>query len=474
MRYLYVFLLLVSFQSFAQTQQSRSALEAEKKKNQERINEVKKVLSQTQKEKKVSMSEARLIQQQIENQEKRISLAQEDFELIQKEMAFNAVAQDSLRRELVVLQKEYSEIVVREAKNSSKLTKMGFLFSSGSVTELFMRYKYLKQYSENRRGKFDTMKALTETLKKRREELAQGKVRQTVVIQQVSDDKKGLDELKQKQDKVVKELTSKEGELRTELKKQQQALNRLNSVISVAIAKERAARKAEEEARAREAARLKAEEKARETARIREADRLKEAERLKAEAAKKAETSKAEVPKKEEPPVITKKEEPKVETPVRTSPTPRAERVEAPTRAEVATVATGKFSAAKNRLGWPASGFVSTKFGVRDHAVLKGIKVDNHGIDIRTSPGAEVRAVFEGVVLDVSEIPGLNFVVAIQHGDYYTVYANLATVAIRPNQKVTGREIIGTVAEKDGVPEINFQVWHNYTKLNPELWLGTK
>ena len=137
-------------------------------------------------------------------------------------------------------------------------------------------------------------------------------------------------------------------------------------------------------------------------------------------------------------------------------------------------MATGKFSAAKNRLSWPASGFISSKFGVRDHAVLKGIKVDNHGVDIRTAPGAEVRAVFEGVVLDISEIPGLNYVVAVQHGDYYTVYANLASVAVRVNQKVTGREIIGTVAEKDGVPEINFQVWHNFTKLNPELWLGSK
>ena len=104
----------------------------------------------------------------------------------------------------------------------------------------------------------------------------------------------------------------------------------------------------------------------------------------------------------------------------------------------------------------------------------KGIKVDNHGVDIRTSPGAEVRAVFEGEVLDITEIPGLNVVGAIQHGDYYTDYANLASVAEKKKKKVTGREIIGTVAEKDGVPEINFQVWHNFTKLNPELWLGSK
>jgi septal ring factor EnvC (AmiA/AmiB activator) len=467
MRFIFIILLFISFQNFAQTQQSRAALEAEKKKNQERINEVKKVLNQTSKEKKASMSEARAIQQQIENQEKKISLANEDLNLIQREMAENEASQEKLRSELSVLQKEYSEIIVREAKNSGKLTKMGFLFSSNSVTELFMRYKYLKQYSENRKNKFEKMKSLTDSLKKRRAELAESRNRQTSVVQQVSEDKKGLDGLKQKQDAIVKELTSKEGQLRTELKKQEDALRRLNSVISIAIAKERAARKAEEEARAKEAARKK------------EAERLaaaKEAERVRAAEAARKKTAAAASSK--EDPVVSKKEE--VETPApkpeppKTEPSKPVVKVEAPTRTEVATVATGKFSAAKNRLSWPASGFISSKFGPKDHAVLKGIKVDNHGVDIRTSPGAEVRAVFEGEVLDITEIPGLNFVVAIQHGDYYTVYANLASVAVRQNQKVTGREIIGTVAEKDGVPEINFQVWHNFTKLNPELWLGSK
>lgn len=448
MRLTFILLLLAASSVFGQTQKSRAALEAEKKENLQRIEEVKKILGQTQKERRTSLSQAQTLQRQIENQEKKISLAQQDLDLIQKEMAENLAAQDTLRNELGTLQKEYAETIVREAKNSNKLTRLGFLFSSTSVTELFMRYKYLKQYAENRKGKFEKIKHLTEALKKRQTELAASKTRQTNVIAQVSEDKKGLDDLKTKQDAIVKELTSKEGQLKTELKKQQDALRRLNSVISVAIAKERAARKAEEEARAREEARRKAAEVAR-----LEAER-KEADRRKAEAAGKP-VEEAPAPKP-----APKKEETR---------TPSA-----PTRTEVATVATGKFSAAKNRLSWPANGFIAGKFGVRDHAVLKGIKVDNHGVDIRTAPGAEVRAVFEGVVLDISEIPGLNYVVAVQHGDYYTIYANLASVAVRVNQKVTGREIVGTVAEKDGVPEINFQVWHNYTKLNPELWLGPK
>jgi murein DD-endopeptidase MepM/ murein hydrolase activator NlpD len=119
-------------------------------------------------------------------------------------------------------------------------------------------------------------------------------------------------------------------------------------------------------------------------------------------------------------------------------------------------------------------GFISDKFGVKNHPVLKDLKIDNNGVDIQASPNAAVSAVFEGIVLDISQIPGLNNVVAIQHGDYYTVYANLQNVNVSINQRVTLRQQIGTVAYKDGSPEINFQIWHNFSKLNPEPWLGSK
>ena len=427
--------------AFAQTAKSRSELEAEKKRNLERIEEVKKVLGQTQKDKKVSMSEALTIQRQIRNHEKKISLANEELDLIKSEIQQNQKAQDSLKSELSGLQKEYARIIVRESKNSSKLNKIGFLFSSHSVTEMFIRYKYLKQYAESRKMKLAKIQQLNTDLEKRRNELSHKRENQSQVVTQISTDKKELDKLKVSQDKVVKELSTKEKQLKTELQKQQQALNRLNSSIAVVIAKEQAKRKAEEEAR--KAAELKT--------------KLAE-ERLKTTTAPKTTTT----PEK----TVAIAEE-------KAAPT-KTMAPAAPTRTEVATVASGKFSAAKKKLAWPASGFVASKFGVSNHAVLKGIKVDNHGIDIRTAPQASVKAVFEGTILDISEIPGLNNVIVVQHGDYYTVYANLSTVAVKVNQKVKGQDILGTAAEKDGAPEINFQVWHNFTKLDPEDWLAPR
>lgn len=133
------------------------------------------------------------------------------------------------------------------------------------------------------------------------------------------------------------------------------------------------------------------------------------------------------------------------------------------------------FANNKKRLPWPVqSGFISDRFGVKNHPVLAGVKIDNNGIDIQTPNNATVRTVFDGTVMDISDIPGLGKVVTIQHGDYYTVYANLEQVFVTPNQAVNAKETIGTAGIKDGVRQINFQIWNQFQRQNPELWLTNR
>ncbi|MFB0946162.1 MAG: M23 family metallopeptidase, partial [Spirosomataceae bacterium] len=90
------------------------------------------------------------------------------------------------------------------------------------------------------------------------------------------------------------------------------------------------------------------------------------------------------------------------------------------------------------------------------------------------SVGATVHAVFDGTVMDITDIPGLNRVVAIQHGEFFTIYANLQQVFISSGQQVSMNQTIGTAATVEGITEINFQVWKSTSRLNPELWLVRK
>ncbi|MDQ3395013.1 MAG: peptidoglycan DD-metalloendopeptidase family protein, partial [Bacteroidota bacterium] len=138
-----------------------------------------------------------------------------------------------------------------------------------------------------------------------------------------------------------------------------------------------------------------------------------------------------------------------------------------------AAMLSASFEGNKSKLLWPvASGFISNKFGKQPHPILKGVEVDNLGVGIQTNKGEEVRSVFDGKVKAVASVPGMNNVVIVQHGEYHTVYARLKTVNVKTGQDVKSKEILGAVyTDKDGITELQFQVWKNDQKLDPQTWL---
>ena len=146
--------------------------------------------------------------------------------------------------------------------------------------------------------------------------------------------------------------------------------------------------------------------------------------------------------------------------------------------AEIASAAeiTRLFESRKNKLSWPvSSGFITSKFGKQKHPVLKRITVINDGVGIQTEKDSQVRSVFEGEVTLIGTIQGKNNIVVIRHGDYLTVYARLKSINVKKGQRVNADDVIGEVyTDRDGVTELEFQVYKGTTKLNPENWLALK
>ena len=132
------------------------------------------------------------------------------------------------------------------------------------------------------------------------------------------------------------------------------------------------------------------------------------------------------------------------------------------------------FAKNKGKLPWPVTqGFISEKFGVNVHPVYKKVQMVNDGVGITTSKNAEVRSVFNGVVVEITFMPGFNNVVLIRHGIYLTLYTNLVDVNVKKDQKVKTKDVIGYVAfDEDKGSVLNFQIWQNMTKMDPQLWLA--
>lgn len=133
------------------------------------------------------------------------------------------------------------------------------------------------------------------------------------------------------------------------------------------------------------------------------------------------------------------------------------------------------FTLNKGVLPWPLErGIISGTFGEHPHAVLKNVMTKNNGIDILTDKDSKARAIFDGEVTRVMSIPNYNFVIMIRHGEFLSVYSNLAEVFVQKGDKVTTRQEIGNIHTdtKDNKTELHFELWQGKTLLNPSMWLA--
>lgn len=135
------------------------------------------------------------------------------------------------------------------------------------------------------------------------------------------------------------------------------------------------------------------------------------------------------------------------------------------------------FESNRGKLPWPVEkGTVTSNFGKQAHPVLRGIQIENNGLDIGCLPGAPVRAVFRGEVSSVIVIPGAGKAVMLSHGAYRTVYSNLRDVAVNKGDKVETKQVVGTVMTEDGASTAHIEIWRingdgQLQKVDPATWL---
>ncbi|MDF1575492.1 MAG: peptidoglycan DD-metalloendopeptidase family protein [Bacteroidales bacterium] len=129
----------------------------------------------------------------------------------------------------------------------------------------------------------------------------------------------------------------------------------------------------------------------------------------------------------------------------------------------------------KGKLPWPVEqGIITVGFGNHELPGLRGSSVKNNGVDITSTPGTMVRAVFEGEVTKVFAILGANYTVLIRHGVFLSVYQNLVNVRVKTGDKVLTKEALGEAFtdEDENVAFVHFEVWQERTILNPAEWIS--
>ncbi len=140
-------------------------------------------------------------------------------------------------------------------------------------------------------------------------------------------------------------------------------------------------------------------------------------------------------------------------------------------------ILSANFAENRGALLWPVErGIITGRFGEQPHPVLRGIKINNNGLEISTVEGARARSIFNGEVSRVITVPGGTYAVIVRHGEYLSVYSNLAEALVKNGDKITVRQELGVISTNtaESKTHINLQIWKGNEKLNPELWIASQ
>ncbi len=490
---LFVFLLLGTALAVRAQQPSRGELEKRRASLLNEIVNTQQQLEDTKKDKKATMGQLRALTAKLETRQKLINNINSELSNIDGSIHLSAEEIQTLNGNLVKLKAGYAQSIRYAYKHRTSQNMMAFLFSANDFNDALRRMQYLRKYRDYRKEQAEKIRVTQGQLTQKIGVLNAQKTQKGKLLQAEEVQKNEIQQETQQTNQLVTELKGREKELMVQIQQNQKTARKLEASIKDQIRKEieLARKKAEEEARKRaaEEAALARKKAADEEARRRAAQAAANNSENSYQAGSQtvnlntgrpsANNTKpaTEQPKSNGKPIASNN--PVANKPVYTA--PPASEVPKPSYKLSLTpdvqALSNSFAANRGRLPWPVEkGFISGNYGKHPNKLFPKVIEDNNGIDITTSEGAPVRAVFEGTVIRMANIDGI--MVMISHGEYFTVYTNLAAASVKVGDKVSNRQVIGRAGKSDdGENMMNFQVWKvgsnsSVFTVNPSDWIA--
>ncbi len=466
MRFFSAFILILLSAAVMAQQPTKEELEQRRKQLLETIRETENQLAATRQNTKATMGELRALQAKLAGRQKLINNINQEIEQLGSSIQQSSSEIEKLRGNLEILKARYAQSVRYAYKSRSSYDMLAFLFSSNDFNEAMRRMKYLKRYRDYRKDQADQIRLTQTKLQDEVSSLNSEKAKKDLLLSAEEQQKQAIEEDRNKTNQVIKELKGQEKELTAKILKNRRMQQQIDKAVEEIIRKELelARKKAEEERKRREA----------EERRLREEEERRKALAAANAASKPASNITVNNNTPNPPPPATDKP---VSKPV-TTPTPVKPEVKKPEQnyglTPEAAALSNNFESNKGKLPWPVEkGFISLGYGPYKHPIAEKVTLYNNGINITTNTGANVRSCFEGTVSRVFTMDNKNWNVIISHGRFFTLYMNLSKVQVKLDQKVSTKQSIGTAAvNEDGESVINFQIWVETNKVNPEPWIA--
>ena len=472
------------------TTPSVQALEKQRQQIQKQIKEQERRLRNTEQDVKKRLHTLYILNSEIEDKRRAIDTIRHDITSLDVEIEMLLGQLDVLQAKLEKNRENYVKSMRYMHRNRSAQNQLMFIFSADNLTQLVRRLRFMREYAAYQRLQGERVKEEEEEVNRKFQEIANVQQHKQDLLTRGEQERQSLEGKQTEQQQVVQTLQKEKKTIQgiiAQQKKRDAALNaQIDRLIAEEVARQKARaaaeakKRAEAEAAKKRAAELERKKAAAEAAARENARRIAEAKEREERAKQEAITAKNKKAREAAERKAREAEEARLAAEKRAESEAREHAKEVATaRREAEAVLnaptedmriSGSFESNRGRLPIPITGSyrIVSHFGQYNVEGLQNVTLDNKGINIQGSPGAQARSIFDGEVSAVFSFGG-TMVVMVRHGSYISVYCNLASVNVSRGQKVTTRQTLGRVGQ-DNI--LQFQLRKETAKLNPESWLG--
>lgn len=412
------------------TQKKSDQLQAEQNKLEKKLSTTKSLLEKVKKGTQNSLSELKLIETQVRDREELVQNVDNQIRGAELTISSKDKEVKLLQKKVLTLKEQYRRLLIYAYKHRNKYGKMMYIFSSSNYFEAVKRNNYLRRVSDIQRKQFKLIKQSQRFIKTEITSIKTEKEKKEELLVLKIEEKNKMLSDKEKKQKALDKLKKDETKLLADLKTAERQKTELKRRIKQAIEKEIA----EAEAKAR-----------------------KEQQRQEAKAIGTVSST----------------------TTAATSTSKPAEKKLVITETKESVALSKNFESNRGRLPWPVlKGSIVEGYGKNPHPTIPNVYTNNNGIDIGAPRNTQVRAVFQGEVTSVLNIPGAGKVIIIKHGNYRTVYSNLQDVYVSVGASVGTKQAIGSLLSDGdgGLSTAHFEIHQvingTVQRINPTLWLA--
>lgn len=237
---LFAFMILpaAAIQAVAQSTDLKSELESNKKKIEDELTLVSKLLEETRQSKSSTLTELKLLQARLQQRENLIATLRTQILRLEGQLNQTQRELEKIQKELDGLRSEYAAMITFAYRNRNGLNKLMFLFSSDSYNQAYRRMKYLQQYAAMRKVQIERISETQTRLEAQKQRLAKDRDEKARLLDDEHRQQVLLNTEKINIELSVQKISRQERELQQEVRKKQQEARQLQRELERIIAEE--------------------------------------------------------------------------------------------------------------------------------------------------------------------------------------------------------------------------------------------